>query len=412
MIAVFFCAVMLSYTDRFILSLLVDSIRADLHITDTQVSLLQGLAFAFSYAFAGLPFGRIADRLPRRGVIVVGVLLWSAATAACGYATSFAQLFCARIAVGIGEAALGPAAVSMIADYFPPARRGMALSVFIAGMAVGGGAAITLGGSLVNAASLGMFNALPVVGNLPPWRGALVLLAVPAALVVALVLTVREPARRQSGATTPSLRAALELLGPRAGILLPLLLAVGLLTAGDVSFQNWTPALLSRRFGLSPLDIGQRLGTLAVLSGVGGTLVGGFLGDFGSRRWGEGSRRTMAMGASLVGLAGSAVGFASNTSQVLACFVLWSSMASAGEALGIAAILSLVPGEVRGVSVALISLFNMLIGLACGTALTALLTDHWFKDPRAVGESIGVVVLPCALLALALLWRARDRQRD
>ena len=134
MIAVFFATAILSYTDRFIFSLLVDPLRADLGISDTQVSLLQGLAFALVYAFAGLPLGRLADLVPRRNVIIAGVLLWSAATAACGFAATFGQLFAARIAVGIGEAALAPAAVSMIADYFPPARRGTALSVFIAGM--------------------------------------------------------------------------------------------------------------------------------------------------------------------------------------------------------------------------------------------------------------------------------------
>jgi len=414
MMAVFFCAAILSYTDRFILSLLVDPLRADLAISDTQVSLLQGLAFALVYGFAGLPLGRIADLVPRRNVIIAGVLLWSAATVACGYAASFGQLFAARLVVGVGEAALAPAAVSMIADYFPPARRGIALSVFIAGMAIGGGAAIAIGGSLVGAATLGLFKALPVVGSLPPWRATLVLLGLPAVAIVALLLTVREPPRQRTpeaaGSGPVPLRAALRLLGSRAGVLVPLYLAVALLSAGDFSYQNWTPALLSRCFGLSPLEIGRQLGLVAIVSGVGGTLLGGLTGDFGARRRGEQARITIAFGAILVGLGGSAIALAANTTQVLLCFVTWTAMASMSESLGIAVIQAVVPNEVRGVGVALTSLCNMLLGLALGTTLTALLTDHVFRDPRAVGASMSAVVLPTALAAFALLWRARSRR--
>jgi MFS family permease len=412
MIAVFFFTAMLSYTDRFILSLLVDPLRADLKISDTQVSLLQGLAFALVYSFAGLPFGRLADRVSRRAVIIAGVVIWSVATIACGYAHSFAQLFAARVLVGIGEAALAPAAVSMIADSFPPERRGTALSVFIAGMAIGGGAAIGIGGSLVGAATLGLFKTLPLVGALPPWRAALVLLGAPGILIVLLLLSVREPQRRQPAASMVPLSVALARLRSSADILLPVFLAVALLSAADFSFQNWTPALLSRRFGLSAFNIGQQLGLLAILSGVGGTMAGGLLGDLGARRRGEVARISLAISATLLGLAGSAVGFAKSPDQVLACFVLWGTMASAGEALGIAAIQAVVPDEVRGVSVAITSLCNLLLGFAGGTTLTALLTDRWYGNPRSVGASIGTVVLPCALMALAVLWRARRRWLD
>jgi MFS family permease len=415
MIAVFFAAAILSYTDRFILSLLVDPVRADLHISDTQVAVLQGLAFALVYSFAGLPLGRLADLLPRRNVIIAGVVIWSSATVACGFAGSFGALFAARIGVGVGEAALAPAAVSMIADCFPPSRRGTALSVFIAGMAIGGGAAIAIGGSLLGAASLGFFRMLPLVGSLPPWRAALVLLAVPGVLIIALLLTVREPARRATdapGTTGPlPLRAAFAAFQARAHILVPLYLAVALISAGDYSFQNWTPALLSRRFGLSPLQIGQQLGLMAILSGVGGTLAAGMLGDLSVRRGGERARLTLALGAIIVGLGGACIVLAATAGHVLLCFVVWLSMASAAEVLGIAVLQAVIPSEVRGIGVACVSLCNMLFGLACGTALTAAFTDHVFHDPRSVAGSMTVVAVPAALIAFALFGRVR-RQWD
>jgi MFS family permease len=411
MIAVFFAAAILSYTDRFILSLLVDPVRADLHISDTQVSLLQGLAFALVYSFAGLPLGRIADLMPRRNVIIAGVVIWSSATAACGFANSFAALFAARVGVGVGEAALAPAAISMIADCFPPSRRGTALSVFIAGMAIGGGAAIAIGGSLLGAASLGIFRMLPLVGTLPPWRATLVLLALPGVLIIALLLTVHEPSRRATngpGSAGPlPLRAAFAAFQARGYILVPLYLAVALVSAGDFSFQNWTPALLSRRFGLSPIQIGQQLGLMAILSGVGGTLAAGLLGDLSARHGTERTRLTLALGAIIVGLAGASIVLAVTANQVLLCFVVWLSMASAAEALGVAVLQAVIPGEVRGIGVACVSFCNMLFGLACGTALTAAFTDHVFHDPRSVAGSMTAVAVPAALIAIALFFRVR-----
>src|SRR5579871_5808611 len=139
-----------SYTDRQVLSLLVDPVRHDLQISDTQVSLLLGLAFAFVYGTAGLPFGLLADRTSRRNLIVAGVLVWSAGTLGCAFSHSFAQLFAARIVVGLGESVLSPAAISMISDYVPPSRRGMAVGCFLSGIAIGIGASILIGGAVLN----------------------------------------------------------------------------------------------------------------------------------------------------------------------------------------------------------------------------------------------------------------------
>lgn len=195
-VGVFAAAAVLSYTDRLILGILVDPIRAELAISDTQVSLLQGVAFALIYSFAGLPLGRLADIVSRRAVILAGVVLWSAATVACGYARSFEALFVARVFVGIGEAALAPAAMSMIADFFPRERRGIATGTFLMGMVVGGGAALAIGGGLLAAAQGGAFADWPVVGAMAPWRTVLVLLGLPGIVLAALLLTLREPLRR------------------------------------------------------------------------------------------------------------------------------------------------------------------------------------------------------------------------
>jgi MFS family permease len=417
--AVFFAAAILSYTDRFILSLLVDPIRAELHVSDTQVSLLQGLAFALIYSFAGLPLGRFADALPRRLVIIGGVLTWSLATVACGFAHTFAELFTARVFVGVGEAALAPAAVSMIGDLFPPQRRGGAIGVFLMAMAIGSGMAILIGGALLQNANGGGFHAVPLLGALSPWRQVLVLLGAPGILVTALLLTLREPVRRgraetASGKSLP-LKEVLAGFVKLSPVLLPLYLAVAMASAGDFSLQNWTPALLQRRFGLSPGEVSATLGAISIATGAGGSLLGGFVSDAIARRSGEAARIRAAIVAGILGLAGAGIALATSSFMAIGFFTVWILMAAVSEAIGITMVQDVVPNEMRGVGASLVSFCNMIIGLGLGTTLTAVFTDHVFHDPKLVGYSITCVTAPAGVLSLLLFWRVlsvlRKRER-
>src|SRR3546814_6660692 len=158
----------LSFLDRLVLALLIDPIRADLGLTDSEVSLLAGAAFwtcSVGFAFA---FGRWVDLRGRRNAVVAGIGLWSRATAACGFANSFGKMFAARAAVGVGEASLNPAAYSMIADYFPPERRGFAMAIYACGASIGGGLAVLLGGLVVQWA-MDTRPCLPLMCDVAPW---------------------------------------------------------------------------------------------------------------------------------------------------------------------------------------------------------------------------------------------------
>ncbi|MGH8284862.1 MAG: MFS transporter, partial [Steroidobacteraceae bacterium] len=135
-----------SFIDRQIMALMIEPIRRDLGITDTQVSLLIGLAFAVFYTLLGVPIARLADRYSRRAIIAAGVAVWCVMTAACGLARNYAQLFLARVGVGVGEAALSPSALSMMSDYFPKRTRGRAVAVYHTGISLGAGLAMIVGG--------------------------------------------------------------------------------------------------------------------------------------------------------------------------------------------------------------------------------------------------------------------------
>ena len=165
---ILFLAYTVAYIDRQIMALLIEPIKRDLHISDTQVSLLIGFAFVIFYTFAGIPIGRLADKKNRRVIIATGIFFWSLLTAVCGLARNFWQLFLARIGVGIGESCLSPAAYSLIADYFPKSRRSMAIGLYSSGIYVGAGLALVVGGFVIQLIANMHEVVIPVIGHLYP----------------------------------------------------------------------------------------------------------------------------------------------------------------------------------------------------------------------------------------------------
>jgi MFS family permease len=188
----------LSFVDRQIMGFLVGPIRRDLGITDTQIGLLGGLAFALFYTLVGLPMGWLADRMNRRNLIAIGVVFWSMATAACALTGSFSSLFAARIGVGIGEATLAPGAMSLVSDLFPKEKLASALGVYAMGIMIGSGLASIVGGVVVQLVTARPEITLPLFGDIAAWRMAFVIVALPGVVVPLLLFTFREPQRRGS----------------------------------------------------------------------------------------------------------------------------------------------------------------------------------------------------------------------
>ncbi|MBS0420042.1 MAG: MFS transporter [Proteobacteria bacterium] len=412
-VALFCVAGVLSFTDRQILSLLVDPIRVDLRISDIQISLLQGLAFAAVYGFAGLPFGRLADTFPRRTVTVVGVLIWTVSTVACGFANSFGALFAARLCVGVGEAALAPAAMSIIADSFPPYRRGTATGLFLMGMVAGQGVALAVGGALLASVQSGLLGHIPLLSPVAPWRVVLLLLGPPGILIALLLLTVREPRRSNAGSQradgTLSLRDALRTLVQRRVIVLPLLGAMALMSAGDFALLNWIPTVLSRIFNVGPAAIAAFYGGAVIATGLIGSLAGGFVSDRLARSGGLAARAKVAAVGAMLALPGALIWAAPSPGWIVAAFCVWNTLSSATATVGITAMQEAVPSAVRGVSIASISFGNMLVGLGLGTLATALLTDAVFEDPLAVGKSVTLVAVGAGSLGIVFYRLAAAR---
>jgi MFS family permease len=396
----------LSYTDRQVLSLLVDPVRHDLGITDTQISVLLGTAFAVVYGVAGIPFGLLADRVSRRNLILLGVVVWSLGTLACAEARGFAALFAARIVVGLGESVLSPAAISLISDYFPPSRRGIAVGAFLSGIAIGSGASILIGGGVLHLVEVGAFAGTPLSG-LASWRLVLLWLGSPGLLWALALLLVREPARRLAE-VSPEGGAA---LGRADGISLwsvaPLYFVVATASLVDNAVGAWAPSLIIRNFHRDGAQVGLDLGLLLTVGFGGGVLLGGWLADRAGRggRWSR--KLVVCLTASLAIVPASWGMNAGEYAVVMAAVPAYFALSGIVTACGFSSILDAVPNRRRGVAMSISFFLNVAIGAGLGPTCVALVSAHLFGEAAGLGPAIastaGAGYLIAALvLALAL----------
>jgi MFS family permease len=406
-------ASLLSVIDRGIINLVVDPIRHELALSDVQISLLQGLAFVFIYSFGGVALGVVADRYNRRNLIVFGILLWSLATLATGFVRNFTEMFAARIVVGLGEAALAPAAVSLIAELFAADRRGRPMGLYMTGQAIANGVAITLTGLVIAAAAAHQFDALlaglALPANMSSWRVTFLLCGASGVVVALALLTCRE-APRGSVSTAPNLLAqggeTLRHLVRRWRFFLPLYLGFASCFTAAYGAAAWTPSMLGRAFGLGPAQLAQILGSMTVIFAAAGPLLGSVIIDPLVRRFGDSGRLVLVAAVTLLAIP---AGLAVLAPDKVTAALLVASSSAVYPFVGLCVITTLQsqwPAPMRGLGVALTGLLNGVIGAACGPLLIAFLTERVFMDPAKVGRSIALVIVPALVLASVLFMLA------
>ena len=417
LLAILFLASIVSILDRNILSIVAEPLKADLALTDVQLGLLQGLAFGLFYATVGVPLGLIADRNSRRWLIIIGVSVWSAATAFAGFASSYGELFLARILVGLGEAALAPAAISMIADLFPPKERGRPISVYLTGQALAGGLSISITSYLLAAAAAGSFASLPWLQQLAPWRVAFVCCGALGGVVVLALLTTREPVRRalepQHG-NARSAVAAFEFLKQNHRVFVPLYIGFALCFLAAYGAAAWVPTMLRRSYSATNLQIGQWLGPMQMLFSVLGPLAGGALVDRFARQGKPLIKFRVLYLAPLFALPSAFAAFAPDSLSAMALAASTALPIAAAGTTMLASLQSMVPPQMRGLAISLTGLVNTVLGATLGPLLIAVVTDHVFADPAKLGTAIAIVVAPALLLGsvmFLLAHRALQQQR-
>ncbi len=377
-----------NFIDRQLLVILQESIKKDLHLSDTQLGLLSGLTFAVFYCVLGIPIARMADKRSRRNTVAVSLGLWSLMTASCGLARNFFQLLLARVGVGVGEAGGSPPAHAMISDYFPPKKRSTALSIYSAGIYIGTLIAYMMGSYLNH--KLG-------------WRQAFFALGIPGVMFSVLFYsTVKEPRRGASDAATAvnephTFGQVLTVLF--SGKTFAMLAFASALNVFCIyGLMNWVPSFLQRLHGMTTVQVGALLGPILGIGGGIGSFMGGLLTDhFGKkdRRW----YLKVPAYAILIGipcLAGAV--FLQDKALTLTCIGLVVMLQSAylGPALAVAH--SLVPASMRSMTSAVFFLVINLIGLGLGPsvvgALSDLLKPHYGVESLRWALSILLVVSP------------------
>jgi MFS family permease len=409
-VAILIATAVLSYTDRQVLSLLVDPIRADLGISDTEISLLLGTAFAVVYGVAGIPLGYLADRTSRRNLIFAGVLVWSIGTLACGLSRSFAQLFAGRLVVGLGEAVLSPAAISLISDYFPPSRRGTAVGCFLSGIAMGIGASILIGGGVLHLVQVGALADTPFAAQ-APWRLVLLLIGTPGLLWSFAILAIREPVRR---GIEPPLAAASRVGGSgrhstRWTRVIPIYLVVGIASLVDNAVGAWAPTLLTRDFHMDRAQVGVELGILLTAAFGGGVLAGGWLADRAGLRGGWSGKLLVCLVAGALILPVAAAINAAQVTIVLLSVPAYFALSGIVTACGFSAILDVVPNRSRGLAMSISFFLNVAVGGAVGPTAVALASDHVFGSAAGLAPAIGVTIaVAYGIAVVALLGALRN----
>lgn len=409
-VIVLMVAYLFSYVDRQILSMLVGPIKADLGLTDTELSLLHGLAFALFYTVFGIwPIGTWADKGNRRNIIAGGVFLWSLMTALCGRMTSFAGLFAARVGVGVGEAALTPTAYSMLADYFPPEKRGRALGLFSMGVYFGIGVAIMVTGALVQYVSSLPPIDLPLIGEVRGWQIPFLLLGPPGILVALWMMTVQEPPRRGTTAELPSFGAVISHLLAHRSFYLNFFFGVSCLTLLFNGIAFWFPAHLMRSFGVDALFVAFTYGPIMFFAGAAGILAGGILAD----RWRASGNKMAEIRVALVSAlclwpVSIATFQVDNVTYALILAVPTLFLSSFPFGAASSAIQLVTPNQLRARVSAIYLLIINIIGIGLGATVASAISDYVFADENRIGDGISIVALLSAPVAALLFWRSRE----
>ncbi|MCA1748527.1 MAG: spinster family MFS transporter [Parasphingopyxis sp.] len=388
-----------SYMDRSILWVLMEDIKREMLLSDTQLGLLSGLAFAIFYATLGIPVAWLADRYNRRNIIAVALALWSGMTALCGLAGNFSQLLAARIGVGVGEAGSSPPSHSIIADLYPPQKRASAMAIYSLGVTVGAGAGTIIGGTLAF-----YFD----------WRTAFLAVGIPGVILAIFVfLFAVEPRRGLSDADqvmadkTPSIADGFRSLWSTPAAR-HLVLGVTLTSLIGYGLTSWGPPYYIRSFGLDTRQIGLILAPILMIAGIIGVVGGGRLADWCAGRWGLHAQsymvailKTMALpflfGLYLFG----------DVYFALGCYFVALLFQSCYLGPTFALLQGLAPLQMRAVWAAITLLVINLIGLGLGPTTIGILSDLF--EPRFGDESLRYALLCGASLtpwAIFHYWRA------
>ena len=382
-----------SFLDRQILALLVAPIKRDMHLSDTEVSLLMGLSFALFYTVFGIIIGRLADRANRRNIIITGIALWSLLTALCAGVKTYGQFFVARMGVGVGEATLSPSAYSMITDYFPKRKLAMAMSVFTMGIFLGSGLALAIGAALVSKLpTTGMLH-VPLLGDIYHWQQLFLIIGLPGLIISLLMFTIKEPARKDvleiAGVKTKlSLQESLRIVFEHRKTYLSICMGTAFTAFVSYGTTAWVPTYFNRTFDWPVPKAGFSFGLVLLAGSILGVLWGGWYADKLKSRGIHNARIRVGLIAAAVILSSCFIPLIANPNIVLALLFIPAFFVASPMGASTTAIQELMPNQVRALASAIFLFMLNMIGLGLGPYLVAFFTDSVFHDEKAIRFSL------------------------
>jgi MFS family permease len=416
-VGVFALMLLVLFGNAGIINLLVDDIKRDLHLNDTEVSLVIGFAASALNALLALPVSRLVDSVSRRLMLAIGLIVLGSSSFATGLAATFGTLFMARLLGGVGGAGSGPATYSILADYFPPAKLPRAVSMMSVGFVYGAALSLLLGATLLTALRSTPTLTLPLVGTIRSWQVIFLITAIPDFLLAILMLTtVLEPPRRgrralgAAGAAstqprTVPVKAVFRFLwdgraafGPMFGGLLVTSLAMGVLT--------WTPMFYVRTYGWSPAHYGYLQGIIGLVVSPLGLLAGGYLAEWYAKQGRDDANlRVVALVATLHLPLSIAMPLMPSPYIAITMGAINGFILSMGAGPQNAALQVLVPNQMRGQVTALFLFLFSMVGLGISPTLVAVLTNYVFHDESMLRYSIFVINATVLPVAAYIFWR-------
>ncbi len=381
-----------------------ESVKAELRLTDATLGIIQGVSAGLALVVFSIPVGLLVDRFNRVRLMIALALVWTLGTALTAVAQDATMLFVARVLTATGTTGALTAALSLTADLCVPEQRGRAMLVVNLGKIAGVAGAFALGGWLFGAFTGGT---LPTIAGMVPWRGTHVVLAIVSIVLIAPLLLLREPARREVAATTHAPFGVLAgQLWSRRRFLIPLFVGQVAVVMADNAALVWAAPVLSRRFGLQPGDFAGWMGALVLVSGLGGTLLGGFTADLGQK---SGRRGGLLIGASIAAMLGVPAALFPIAPSVTWFALAFGLLSLCGAITGLAtsvALTVLIPNELRGLCIGAFIAFAGLIGFGIAPPLVTLVSTmlggegHLAPALAIVGVVTGLLSVGAFLFAI------------
>jgi len=383
--------------DRFVINLMVEPIKRDFGVSDTEISFLIGIAFSLFYVLFGIPIARLADRSNRKNLLTVGVAAWSVMTALSGVVQNYFQLLLARIGIGIGESTITPCAHSMMSDALPPEKLGRGYAIYQMGSVLGAALAFIVGGGLLGWADQAWPNGIdiPLIGSIYSWQVVFIILGAPGILIaIIFYFTIQEPKRRvhASAENEMSLREVWQYLSQHKRLYGSIYASLSISFIGAGAIAGWLPALLERRYGLGPSESAPFLVLALVLPGIASAFSAGAMGDWLLKRGVFDAHIRLSVIGLVIGFIPFAIAPISSSVIVFATliavgyfFVYWNTVLSP------VALQLVSPSQMRSTVASLFTVATVLIGFGTGPTFVALITDFVFGDESMIHLSIGIV---------------------